>query len=147
MSAIALRGRGRGRPDLSAAGGKFSAYDLLEAIIDPGKEISDQYGATNFKMKDGSVISGRIMNLSEDRYQVNTDMMNPSSNTLVDVNDLASIEPSRISMMPAGLINTMSKDDVFDLLAYLISPAIRSILLLRMRWLGPIRTIIKTRMH
>ena len=52
-------------------------------------------------MKDGSVISGRIMNLSEDRYQVNTDMMNPSSNTLVDVNDLASIEPSRISMMPA----------------------------------------------
>ena len=108
-------------PDLSAAGGKFSAYDLLEAIIDPGKEISDQYGATNFKMKDGSVISGRIMNLSEDRYQVNTDMMNPSSNTLVDVNDLASIEPSRISMMPAGLINTMSKDDVFDLLAYLIS--------------------------
>ena len=108
-------------PDLSAAGGKFSAYDLLEAIIDPGKEISDQYGATNFKMKDGSVISGRIMNLSEDRYQVNTDMMNPSSNTLVDVNDLVSIEPSRISMMPAGLINTMSKDDVFDLLAYLIS--------------------------
>ena len=107
-------------PDLSAAGGKFSAYDLLEAIIDPGKEISDQYGATNFKMKDGSVISGRIMNLSEDRYQVNTDMMNPSSNTLVDVNDLASIEPSRISMMPVGLINTMSKDDVFDLLAYLI---------------------------
>ena len=71
-------------------------------------------------MKDGSVISGRIMNLSEDRYQVNTDMMNPSSNTLVDVNDLASIEPSRISMMPVGLINTMSKDDVFDLLAYLI---------------------------
>jgi len=108
-------------PDLSAAGGKFSAYDLLEAIIDPGKEISDQYGATNFKMKDGTVISGRIMNLSEDHYQVNTDMMNPSSNTLVDVNDLASIEPSRISMMPAGLINTMSKDDVFDLLAYLIS--------------------------
>ena len=132
MSAIALRGRGAVGPDLSAAGGKFSAYDLLEAIIDPGKEISDQYGATNFKMKDGSVISGRIMNLSEDRYQVNTDMMNPSSNTLVDVNDLVSIEPSRISMMPAGLINTMSKDDVFDLLAYLISagdpkhPALRN---------------------
>ena len=50
MSAIALRGRARSAR-LSAAGGKFSAYDLLEAIIDPGKEISDQYGATNFKRR------------------------------------------------------------------------------------------------
>ena len=108
-------------PDLSSAGGKFSAYDLLEAIIDPGKEISDQYGATNFKLKDGTVVSGRIMNLGEDHYQVNTNMMDPSSNTLVDVNNLVSIEPSPLSMMPPGLINTMSKDDIFDLLAYFIS--------------------------
>lgn len=108
-------------PDLSSVGGKFSAHDLLEAIIDPGKEISDQYGATDFKLKDGTVVSGRIMNLGEDHYQVNTDMMNPSSNTLVDINDLVSIEASPISMMPPGLINTMSKDDVFDLLAYFIS--------------------------
>lgn len=108
-------------PDLSSAGGKFSAYDLLEAIIDPGKEISDQYGATNFKMKDGTVISGRIMNLGEDHYQVNTNMMDPSSNTLVELKDLKSIEPSPISMMPPGLINTMSKSDVLDLLAYFLS--------------------------
>ncbi len=108
-------------PDLSSAGGKFGAYDLLEAIIDPGKEISDQYGATNFKLKDGTVVSGRIMNLGEDHYQVNTDMMNPSFSTFVNVKDLVSIEASPLSMMPPGLINTMSKDDVYDLLAYLIS--------------------------
>ena len=108
-------------PDLTSAGGKFSAYDLLEAIIDPNKEISDQYGATNFKLKDGSVISGRIMNLGQDHYQVNTNMMDPSSNTLVDVKDLVSIEASPLSMMPPGLLNTMSKEDILDLLAYLIS--------------------------
>jgi len=108
-------------PDLSSAGGKFSAYDLLESIIDPGKEISDQYGATNFKMKDGTVVSGRIMNLTEKLYHVNTDMMQPSTITFVPVNELESIEPSTISMMPPGLINTMSEDDVLDLLAYFIS--------------------------
>ena len=108
-------------PDLSSAGGKFSAYDLLEAIIDPSNEISDQYGATNFKLKDGSVVSGRIMNLGQDHYQVNTNMMDPSSNTFVDMANLDSIEPSPISMMPPGLVNTMSKDDILDLLAYFIS--------------------------
>jgi hypothetical protein len=61
------------------------------------------------------------MNLGEDHYQVNTNMMDPSSTTLVDVKDLVSIEASPISMMPPGLINTMSKDDIYDLLAYFIS--------------------------
>ena len=77
--------------------------------------------ATNFKLKDGSVISGRIMNLGQDHYQVNTNMMDPSSNTLVDVKDLVSIEASPLSMMPPSLLNTMSKEDILDLLAYFIS--------------------------
>lgn len=108
-------------PDLSSAGGKFSPYDLLEAIIDPGKQISDQYGATDFKMKDGTVVTGRIMNLAGNTYNVNTDMMKPSTITMVDVDQLDSIEASPISMMPPGLLNTMSPDDILDLLAYFIS--------------------------
>ena len=67
------------------------------------------------------MISGRIMNLGQDHYEVNTNMMDPSSNTLVDVKDLVSIEASPLSMMPPGLLNTMSKEDILDLLAYLIS--------------------------
>lgn len=108
-------------PDLSSAGGKFSPYDLLETIIDPGAEISDQYGSSIFKMKDGSQVVGRIMNMKEDVYWVNTDMMTPSKVTNVDANELKSIEPSPVSMMPPGLVNTMSPDDILDLLAYLIS--------------------------
>ena len=108
-------------PDLSSVGGKFSAYDLLEAIVDPGKEISDQYGTTNFNFKDGTVVSGRIMNLGEDHYQLNNDMMNPGHSIFVKIKDIDSIEASPVSMMPPGLINTMSKEDVYDLLAYFIS--------------------------
>lgn len=108
-------------PDLSSAGGKFSPYDLLETIVDPGAEISDQYGSSIFTLNDGTQVTGRIMNMSGDYYQVNTNMMNPSANTKVDANLITSIEPSPVSMMPPGLINTMSRDDILDLLAYLIA--------------------------
>ena len=108
-------------PDLTSVGGKFSPHDLLESIIDPAKEISDQYGATDFNLKDGTTVSGRIMNLKQDTYWVNTDMMTPSTITHVNVKDIKSIEPSAFSMMPPGLVNTMSEDDILDLLAYLIS--------------------------
>lgn len=108
-------------PDLTSARGKFGAYDLLEAIVDPGKDISDQYGASIFKLKDGKVITGRIMNMRHPEYWVNTDMMNPSENTKVKTDNVISIEDSPISMMPPGLLNTMTKDDIQDLLAYLTS--------------------------
>ena len=35
--------RGRIGPDLTIASGRFSTRDLLESIVDPSKEISDQY--------------------------------------------------------------------------------------------------------
>ena len=108
-------------PDLSSAGGKFSPHDLLESIIDPGKEISDQYGGSIFKLKDGTELFGRIMNMRGEEYWVNTDMMTPSTITKVKVDTITSIDPSPISMMPPGLLYTMKEGDILDLLAYLIS--------------------------
>lgn len=108
-------------PDLTSAGGKFGPQDLLESIIDPGKEISDQYGSSDFKLKDGNTVSGRIMNMKGDTYWVNTDMMTPSTITRVHADAIVSIAPSPISMMPSGLLSTMTEDDILDLLAYLIS--------------------------
>jgi putative heme-binding domain-containing protein len=108
-------------PDLTSVRGKFSPRDLLESITDPGKEISDQYGQMIFEMKDGSVVTGRIMNLAGGNVQVNTNMMNPDEITSVDHKRLESMKDSPVSMMPPGLLNTLSKDDILDLLAYLLS--------------------------
>ncbi|MEM7010780.1 MAG: c-type cytochrome [Verrucomicrobiota bacterium] len=108
-------------PDLTSVGGKFSPNDLLESIIDPSKEISDQYGQMIFEMNDGSMIIGRTMNLNGDNIMVNTDMYNPSLTTSVDRKRLKNMKPSPVSMMPPGLLNTLEQEDVLDLLAYLIS--------------------------
>ena len=108
-------------PDLTSVGGKFGGYDLLESIVDPGKEISDQYGSSIFSLTDGTQLNGRIMNMRNNEYWINTDMMQPSAVTKVKAEYLTSIEPSSISMMPPGLLNTMDKEDILDLMAYLIA--------------------------
>lgn len=108
-------------PDLTSVSGKFSPRDLLESIIDPSKEISDQYGSMIFTMLDGSQTTGRIMNLGGDRITVNVNMMDPNQTVNLDRKQLKGMKPSPYSMMPPALINTLSKDDVLDLLAYLLS--------------------------
>ncbi len=108
-------------PDLTGVGGRFSPRDLLESIIEPSKEISDQYGSVILSRKDGSQVVGRIVNLNGDTVMVNDNMLDPDSMVNVNQTEVESIKPSPVSMMPPGLLNMMSKDDVLDLLAYLIS--------------------------
>lgn len=108
-------------PDLTSVAGKFSPRDLLESIIHPSREISDQYGQMIFSKKDGSQVIGRIMNLKGDEYRISVDMMDPNNILTVKVADIVSMNPSPVSMMPPGLINTLSEEDVLDLLAYMLS--------------------------
>jgi putative heme-binding domain-containing protein len=108
-------------PDLTSVSGKFGPRDLLESIIEPSKEISDQYGSMSFKMKDGSLVVGRIMNLKEDTLMVNVNMLDPNAIQQLKRANIESINPSKISMMPPGLVNMLKEDDILDLLAYLLS--------------------------
>ena len=95
--------------------------DLLEAIIDPGKQISDQYGSVQIITVDGKVISGRIVNLAGDSVRVQTNMLDPGALVGVDRKQIDVMLPSKTSMLPQGLLNTLYKDEVLDLMAYLLS--------------------------
>jgi putative heme-binding domain-containing protein len=108
-------------PDLTNLAGRFSARDVLESIIEPSKEISDQYGAIIIKKKDGDVVVGRVGNLNGDNLMVIENMFAPGDFTQVKRPDIESIEPSKVSMMPEGLLNYFKQDEILDMMAYLLS--------------------------
>ena len=108
-------------PDLTGVAGRFSPRDLLESIILPSKVISDQYEAVIVATTDGQVVTGRIMNLHGDTMMINTDMLNPSAQVSVNRTKIEETRPSPISMMPEGLLSTLDKEEVVDLVAYLLS--------------------------
>jgi putative heme-binding domain-containing protein len=110
-------------PDLTVAAGRFSPRDLLESILDPSKEISDQYAAVEIETTDGKKLSGRIINLSGDGITLLTNMLDPSSTVTVNRGNIESQKLSKLSMMPTGLLDTLKEDDVLDLLAYVLSRA------------------------
>ena len=108
-------------PDLTIVSGRFNARDLLESIIEPSKVISDQYAAIVVETTDGKSIVGRIVNLSRDDIIINIDMLDPNKLVNVDRNKIESMGPSKISMMPDGLIDTLNHEEILDLVAYLYS--------------------------
>jgi len=108
-------------PDLTSAAGRFSKRDLLESIIDPNKVISDQYAAVIITTDDGKLVTGRIINLAGNNIMLNTDMLNPTAITSVDHRKVESIVTSKVSMMPGGLIDTLKEEEIYDLIAYILS--------------------------
>jgi putative heme-binding domain-containing protein len=108
-------------PDLTALAGRFSARDLIESIVLPSKVISDQYQAVIVATTDGQVVTGRIMNLHNDTMTINTNMLDPSAQVNVNRTRIEETRPSPISMMPEGLLSTLDREEIVDLVAYLLS--------------------------
>ncbi len=108
-------------PDLTASGGRFSQHDMLVSIVEPNKEISDQYAATIFLTESGKAIEGRVANMNGNVINVVTNMLAPGDFTNIERDDIAEQRPSKNSMMPGGLLDTFNPEEVFDILAYIKS--------------------------
>jgi len=107
-------------PDLSAVGNRFNARDLLEAIIEPSKVISEQYASFLVTTKKGDTVAGLIVEDNNDHVSVITDPL-AGTRQLIPRNQFAGKEISPVSSMPPGLVNVLTKDEILDLLAYLAS--------------------------
>lgn len=107
-------------PDLTGSG-TFSVRDLLESIIEPSKLISSLYVTTVVVKKDGGVVSGRVPEESDTTVSVMEDVQDPAKLTVIKRQDIRTMTPSTVSLMPPGLIYTLNADEISDLLAFLVS--------------------------
>jgi putative heme-binding domain-containing protein len=108
-------------PDLTQLGTRFSYKDMLVAIIEPSKTISDQYAATVFYLKDGSSVVGRVMNQDADKYYISQNPFAPQTLREIPKKDVVRTRLSETSIMLPGLINQLNAEELKDLLAYLKS--------------------------
>ena len=120
-----LDGAGGGvGPDLSSVSSKFSIAELVEAIIDPNKVISDQFSSSTVTMNDGTTYDGIVVNNSgsEEEGRMTIYTSDPKADPIaVKTADVKSIAASTVSQMPEGQADFMSEDEFLDLLAYLVS--------------------------
>ncbi len=107
-------------PDLTASSGRFNEKDMLTAIVEPDKEISDQYQATQF-LTDNGLVVGRVANLNGNDLMIVTNMLAPGDFTNLKVDEIVERRASPVSMMPRGLLDTFSPEEIAHLLAYLRS--------------------------
>ncbi|MDA1267131.1 MAG: c-type cytochrome [Planctomycetota bacterium] len=106
-------------PDLSTVANKFSVADILEAMVEPSKVISDQYASHIVADHDGRIAEGLVVD-EEDRVVVYPADANAEPIVFAP-QEIAARKPSSVSQMPAGLLNELNEEELRDLVAYLLS--------------------------
>jgi putative heme-binding domain-containing protein len=120
-SCHAVEGRGATvGPDLTLIAKGATRRRLLESILQPGLEVAPQYQSWVVETHDGRVRTGMSLGKHNDDR---TERFLGADGKTFDVNtrDVASMRASPTSIMPNGLEQQLSVDELRDLLAYLMS--------------------------
>lgn len=99
---------------------KGDAKAILTEIIEPSRNVEDKYRKVMLALDDDTYLSGNI--LAEDDETL-TLQMGPTKaqERKIDKEMILSRRLSPVSIMPEGLLNTLNKDQILDLLAYVLS--------------------------
>ena len=108
-------------PDLSNVAGRFSIKDLSESLVVPSKVVSDQYRGSVILTNSGTLIAGRVVSEQEGILTVVTDPFDATRIIKIKKDDIDQIRPSPTSLMPENLLDKLNKDEVLDLIAYILS--------------------------
>ena len=94
---------------------------MIREILDPSEQISDQFRTHAIRTIEGQTFEGRILNSTDDSLTVALDPRSPQSVVEIATDDVDEMKPSKVSLMPKDLLNTLSKEEILDLLAYIES--------------------------
>jgi len=99
---------------------KGEAKTLLQEIVEPSRNIEDKYRKFMFELEDEIYVSGNIVSEDADTVTIQT---GPTAAQAQKVAKMAIISrrPSPVSIMPSGILNSLDKEQILDLLAYVLA--------------------------
>jgi putative membrane-bound dehydrogenase-like protein len=104
-------------PELT--GGQRGNLDyLLENILDPSAVVPQEYQVTVLTTKDGRVLTGIIKQEGDRTVTLQTQ----NEAVLVPKDEIETRTKSPVSMMPEGMLDKLTHDEVRDLIAYVSGP-------------------------
>jgi len=105
-------------PDLSSIGASARVAEILQSLLNPSASIKQGYGTVLVMTVEGRVLAGIL--LQQTRTVVRIQAADGKVIT-IPTEDVEGIVPSDTSMMPAGIAENLTREEIVDLVRYLSS--------------------------
>ena len=103
-------------PDLTRIGQIRNERDLLESIVYPSASFVRGYEPVSVSTKDGKVHNGLVKKESPEEILLVT---GANQEVRIARDDIEELQPSKVSVMPAGLEQVLTKQELADLVTFL----------------------------
>jgi putative heme-binding domain-containing protein len=100
--------------------GKFSRADLLREVLEPSAVIDEKYRVVSLTLSSGLPVQGLIVHKDKDVVRIAKNAVEKPIEIKRSQIDEETVM-DKISLMPAGLLDRLTRDDVLDLMAYIAS--------------------------
>ena len=109
-------------PDLTKLEAKmYQPSELLKHMLEPSLKIDAKYKTYAFNLTSGKSISGMILEETKDKVLVIENPLASKEPKTILVGDIESRKESASSIMPKGLLDKMTKEEILDLIAYIMA--------------------------
>lgn len=98
---------------------KQDASALLREILEPSRNIDDKYRQLVIALEDGTTQTGVVAEENEETLTLLSG--SPPKQVSIPKSSIDDQVASNVSIMPTALLNTLDREQILDLLAYLLS--------------------------
>jgi putative heme-binding domain-containing protein len=108
-------------PDLAKLDPKKKPVDILRNILEPSAEVEDKYASYVFETQAGQVVTGMVLEETPDSLKVIENPLAKTQPVVLKKSEIAERKKSPASIMPKGLLDKLTREEILDLVSYIAS--------------------------
>ncbi len=106
-------------PDLAQLDDKKRTYEyILRSLLQPSKDIDEKYQSQIFELESGKVVTGMVVEETTDAVKIVIDPLAKGEPSVIQKSEIDNLIKSPVSLMPQGLLDRLSREEILDLIAY-----------------------------
>lgn len=105
-------------PDLATLDAKMTLPELVRDVIEPSWRINEKYVSNSLLLADGRVLTGLIVEETADAVKIIANPAAPDKPVTVPKDEIDERSVSKVSLMPQGVLNKFTQEEILDLIAY-----------------------------
>ena len=105
-------------PDLSKLEPKYQPIDILKEILDPSAKINEKFQTYIFSLDSGKTVTGLVLEETAETVKVIENPLVKAEPLVIKKSQIDEREKAKTSIMPKGLLDKLTRDEILDLIAY-----------------------------
>jgi putative heme-binding domain-containing protein len=105
-------------PDLAKLDPKWTHVEILKEMLEPSANINEKYQSYILTLESGKTLTGLIVDESIDGVKVIENPLAKADPVVIRPKEIIERERAAVSIMPKGLLDKLSRDEILDLVAY-----------------------------